>query len=951
MSNLRILCLLFFLSIPSIVRTQNPLHKRFTKSDGLLTQSIYDLYQDSKGLIWLGTDEGLLRFDGRTFKKFPASIEFRKAITNILEDEKGIIYCQNFAGQVFKTTNSGDSIYHIEKIKGLGRFSEIAMMEGHLLAFNGERKVCYFDTKSQKVIETNTSSQDYHISFFSRNTDELNLLSVNYKDFLILNSQGIRYNKNFTSSASILFHAALGEKDYIINRLHPFDVTEVQSGKKIEIPGLSSDVIINHVSLIDKTKIGLFTTSGVLILDYDFKLKWKWFTDESVSGGFKDHQNNYWFSTLRNGLIIVTQPNVNVTLENHQLTCITSDGSNIYVGTADNVILKTRDGTDEEVLFKDATNHPMRLVYYNRENQDLLFSNQFFNILSNGVLSSKKISVNHIAPISPESYLLAESAAVSILHSKKDRTLLGDKVIRAEDAVQIDQNNYLVSTTDGLIQINPKQTKEILFKGKKIYSTGLDKKNEDSTLIATIVDGILLYTSNQISPYLSQDEIQRKPIKKIHTSKELLFVLYTNALDVFDHNKRRVKTLSASDGLSGLNFNDLIVSNDSVKIASDIGLISFALPEIKPNNQPPKIQIISTKINQRPIDITLPFQLKSHQNVIELEFAILDYKGLETTSAFYCLNESEWIKVTGNKITLTSLASGEYRIQLKAVNERGIASLHPLEIKFKIPPPWYWSWWFLLIIGLLLVGTLSWFFKRRLRREQKTNTLLNEKIQLEKALHQSTLTSIKAQMNPHFIFNALNTIQSYIYTNDKHSASSYLVDFSELTRLILAMSNQESVSLHDEIKMNSLYLKLEKMRFEDDFEYNIVYSDLETDTIRVPPMLIQPYIENAIKHGLLHKKNEKRLTVSFAVIDEILHVDIIDNGIGIEASSKINSLRQKNHQSFALQANKKRLEILNSGLEMQIGEEVISLFDSHGYAAGTHVKLKIPITSNKHRLS
>jgi hypothetical protein len=933
----------------------------------LPTQSIYDLFQDSKGLIWLGTDNGLIRFDGRTFKKFPAAIEFRKSITNILEDENGIIYCQNFAGQVFKTTNSADSIYHIEKIQGLGRFSEIAMIDGHLLAFNGVKKVCFFDTKNQEIIETNIPSQDYHISFFSRNTDDLSLLSIKHKDFLILDGQGIRLNKSFTSNASVLFHANLPEKDYIVNRLYPFDITEVQSGKKIDLACLSPEVIINHISLIDEDKIGFFTTSGVLIFDMDFKLKWKWFQDESVSGGFKDHQNNYWFSTLQNGLILVTQPNVNITLENHHLTCITSDGSNIYVGTADNEIIKTKNGIDEEVIFKDATNHPMRHIYYNRNNKDLLFSNQFFNVLSDGTLSSKKISVNHISPISSESYLLAESATVSILIDKKDesniehfekkyskkedRLILSNEIIRAEDAVQIAQNNFLVSTTDGILEITPEQTKEILFHGKKIYSTGLSKKNEDTTLIATIVDGILLYTSNQISPYLFQKEIQQKPIKKLLNTKELLFILYTNALDVFDSNKRRIKTFSAADGLSSINFNDLLITNDSVKIASDKGLISFALQEIMPNNEPPKIQIISTKINQKIIDTELPFQLKSHQNVIEIEFAILDYKGLETTSAYYCLNEGEWIKATGNKITLTSLAAGEYRVRLKAVNERGIASLNPIELNFKIPSPWYWSWWFLLIIGLLLVGTLSWFFKRRLRREQKTNTLLNEKIQLEKALHQSTLTSIKAQMNPHFIFNALNTIQSYIYTNDKHSASSYLVDFSELTRLILAMSNQESVSLHDEIKMNSLYLKLEKMRFEDDFDYSIVYSDLETDTIRVPPMLIQPYIENAIKHGLLHKKNEKKLTVSFSILDEVLHVDIIDNGIGIEASSKINSQRQKNHQSFALQANKKRLEILNSGLEMQIGEEIISLFDSHGYAAGTHVKLKIPITSNKHRLS
>ena len=952
--------LILVLLIPTGLASQNPMYKRFNASDGLISQSIYDIYQDSQGLIWLATDQGLLRFDGRSFQKFPAHEKFRKGITNILEDEDANIYCQNFAGQIFKTSTHSDSLIHLDKIQGLGRFSEINMIQGHLLGHCGPEYVSLFNTRDGSIIKSTIKSTDSHISFFTRNIQELSVINTKLKTLTQIDHNGIVSNDSFGVSAAVLFHANLNEKRYLINRLTPFEVVEVSSGKQFLLSGLTSDIIINHVSPIDDQHLGVFTTSGVYIYDKNFKLLSEWFKTESVSGGFKDRQNNYWFSTLQDGLILVTQPKLFLGLENQNITCIASNGNDLILGTANNELLLTDKSKLKKVLYSDPTHHPMRQIFYNDYNNELLFSNQFFNILSGNKVISQKISVNDISPIPPDSYLLAESTTVSILprdnlyqnnpelqfyNNKKDsRILLSNDIIRAEYAVKIDSNFFLASTTDGLIQISPQGTKEILYKGNKIFSIGLSQKSNDSILIATLIDGILLYSHQKIESYLQRQALQEGAIKKIKSTKQHLYILYSNALDVFDHKKNKVQSISTSDGINGYSFNDIFFVNDSILIASDKGLISFALNDIEPNNQPPSIEILSTKINQSPIDSRKFFTLNAPENIFEIEFAIIDYKGLQSTKAFYSLNGGDWIKVNGSKIILTSLAPGEYTLELKAINERGISTTAPVLLSFEIPTPWYWSWWFLSIIGLIIATTVTLYYKKRLRRAQQSNQLLNEKIELEKALHQSTLTSIKAQMNPHFIFNALNTIQSYIYTNDKHAASKYLVDFSELTRLILSMSNQDTVSLTDEVKTNTLYLKLEKMRFEDDFEYTIHVSDIDTDSVRIPPMLIQPYIENAIKHGLLHKKSDKKLKVNFAINNEFLEVDIIDNGIGILASSQINNQRKKNHQSFALQANKKRLDILNSGLTKQIGEEITSLYDEHGKANGTHVRLQIPIS-------
>ncbi len=955
---------LIFLLHVLIAWGQNPLYKRFSTSDGLAKQSIYDVYQDAGGLIWLGTDEGLVRFDGRTFQKFSAPEKYRKGITNILETNQGKIYCQNFAGQVFVTHSVYDSLQYVPEIQGVGRFMQNVIINGHTIGFCGNDYIGFFDTHNRQLTRIPFPTSSAQISVFNRNDESLKIHNNQTREFFHISENGDIRKSTFENSASVLFHLSINTEDYLISKLYPFEVTRISNGKKSTLDGLLRETLINHISSISHDHIGVFTTNGVYIYDTNLKLIWHWFEEESISGGIKDFQNNYWFSTLQNGLILVTQPNARIALEQENLTCIASKKNNIIVGTADNGILEIEGMKTKIIHYQDPTNHAMRELYYNEATDELLFSNQFFHILSNGKNVTKEISVNEISPLNTSAYLLAEATTVSI-YSKNEREtiaqpyyhsfqtrinnrfLLSDRTLRTEHAKQIDSQNFLISTTDGLLKLTPQGSTELLFNNNKIYALGLCKADGDSILIATQTNGILLYHKDKVEEYIPKSSLFQGNIKQLKLYKNLLYLLYSNALEVFTPNKKRIQSFLTSDGWNGYNLTDFEIKGDTTFITTDKGLIAVTLTNAAYNDAPPVLRILNSKVNQLPIDFNQTYELKAGQNLIEIDFAILDFKGLQTTKGYYSINDGDWIKANGNKIILTSLAPGDYKIKIKAVNARGVSSTVPLEINFTILTPWFWSWWFMTLSVLAILTSIVLFYKIRLGNAEKANQLLNEKIVLEKALHQSTLTSIKSQMNPHFIFNALNTIQSYIYTNDKRAASDYLVDFSELTRLILDMSNKESVVLSDEIKANSLYLRLEKMRFEDDFEYEIITNDIDTDAIRIPSMLIQPYVENAVKHGLLHKKSDKKLKLIFAEKLGILLVDIIDNGIGIEAARQINNQRQKTHQSFALQANKKRFEILNTGLSQPIGEEIISLFDERGNAAGTLVKLKIPFSLNK----
>lgn len=290
---------------------------------------------------------------------------------------------------------------------------------------------------------------------------------------------------------------------------------------------------------------------------------------------------------------------------------------------------------------------------------------------------------------------------------------------------------------------------------------------------------------------------------------------------------------------------------------------------------------------------------------------------------------------------LNQLSPGKYTINIRQI---GIPTLYALNIT--ILAPFWESWWFYLIVAILLILIIAIIYINRI------NTLRNkadseiEKFKLEKALQLNVLSSIRSQMNPHFLFNALNTIQSYIYLNDKKQAISYLGKFSVLTRKILDESNRETISLSEEIETLDLYLQLEKMRFENILNYKIQTEHIDyTEQIKIPPMLIQPYVENAVKHGLMHKPNNRQLSITFSydVKEHNICVIIDDNGIGRKRSFEINSKRNAAHKSFSTKANKTRLDILNSHRKDPISVSITDKTDAYGNPTGTTVQINIPV--------
>ncbi len=226
---------------------------------------------------------------------------------------------------------------------------------------------------------------------------------------------------------------------------------------------------------------------------------------------------------------------------------------------------------------------------------------------------------------------------------------------------------------------------------------------------------------------------------------------------------------------------------------------------------------------------------------------------------------------------------------------------------------------------------------------EKKEAALN---QLRLQQTQSELTALKSQMNPHFIFNALNSIQELYTIGDKKMANEQMGNFAQLTRKILDVSGKQKIELAEEIEILTKYLELECMRFENDFSYKIHLSDnLDEDYTTLPPMLIQPYVENSIKHGLLHKKGSKQLDIYFELDEDanVLKCSVDDNGIGRQASASLHKNRSASHVSFSTSATEKRLRLLNQGKEEIIAVQFEDKEDESGNTSGTRVIIQIPV--------
>jgi tetratricopeptide (TPR) repeat protein len=249
-----------------------------------------------------------------------------------------------------------------------------------------------------------------------------------------------------------------------------------------------------------------------------------------------------------------------------------------------------------------------------------------------------------------------------------------------------------------------------------------------------------------------------------------------------------------------------------------------------------------------------------------------------------------------------------------------------------------------LLIGILLLAMSSVIIYRGLALKRKNEKLKSDREQamLKQSATELEMQALRAQMNPHFIFNCLSSINRFILKNETEAASDYLTKFSRLIRMVLTNSNKTFITVEDELDMLKLYLDMERLRFKDSFDYSITFTNsIDVNNVFVPPLLLQPFAENAIWHGLMHKEGQGHLEIALSIENKILTCMITDNGVGRSKAAMFKSKSAEAQKSMGLHITTSRLALLNKDMNEQTFFNFEDIKDDEGNSAGTRVILKM----------
>ncbi len=976
------LFLLFFISQTNHVFAQL---ENLQVVKGLPTEEVFDLLADSKGFIWVSHTLGTSRYDGRNFMHFSSPDQTTTGTSGICEDKQGRIWFYNFNGQLFYVEHEKMKLFEPYNIKQEQSYPAIVSLDSEIIV-----------TTERGLFVCNTATMKGRY-YFTKDSSMIARSVCVFRDHVLAGVEKIfRYDKvkgfrnipivfsdNISATIPRVFtFAPVSTKDtlFAYNNENGWFYKIVERRDSLfvvaanKLPGTLKTIVKCNDSIWVNTQYVSYKINS----NDSVRL-------ESLSDIVVDRWQNKWFGSLQEGLRKTPDKYKGWQKYRHSFldrddfirTILPWKGMMVY-GTQFGKIYICKDG-------KQIQSYRVTSKAGSIENIIALANENLLIAPSKGIyqINTSKGNIQEISAISSlknvtftdSSMLLAYSQMLSkiILTPTLKKYLFdkaySDNVIYQEefkDAIESHRQviNYSRCNTvdydtssqrtyaifkSGLALIEKDSSRTLVYGGKPISTACLLQYNK-TAYVGTFDIGLVIIGNKQTVNISQNNGLASNIVLKIKKFGKKLYLVEPGYIQIFDLKTQKItNTIPIPQDINGSVY-DIYVENDDLTLAMKDWEYTLSLSEIK--GELPGAYLLTVNNTNNTNEIEDDAELPYNANAIQFKLASPSYINPEATHFRYQLigtNDSSWKTLTGPAYTVSfaSLKPGEYYFRAYAVNFQGERSKNTINFKFTIKNPWWLRWWFLGLVMLLVIGVSYFIFSLYYRNIKRSDEFVIEKLTLQNELRKSLLRTIVTQMNPHFIFNALNTIQSFVYKNDKRSVSNYMGKFSELIRKILDTSNISAITLKEEIEILELYLDLEKARFESDFSVQVSISeDLDLENILIPPMFIQPCIENAIKHGLFHKKGMRHLKILIAYDDhqkEYIRIEIDDDGIGRMRSREINKTLFANHKSFAGSAMANRVDLINQTLDKKISLFVIDKEDQ----AGTTVIIRLPINSTQ----
>ncbi len=504
----------------------------------------------------------------------------------------------------------------------------------------------------------------------------------------------------------------------------------------------------------------------------------------------------------------------------------------------------------------------------------------------------------------------------------------------------------LLATTKGLFEMNLEDlsiTKHHNF--HPIISKRMEdiiETNDQSLVLATKAEGIFIWADSVLTNYTQKEGLLSNQVHQLayDSASNSLWVATNNGLSKLTQKDRHTwvteSFITPYDGLESQDIRSFIFYQDILAFSNNKGLNIITKDDLTKFSIQPKLWVNEIQVNNLSQSITNHLYLPFDSNNISISFHAISFKSQKGTKINYQLlpNDTIWTSSNSHVVNLTSLSPGEYTLNVTSQNFAGIES--PIKtIQISIIPAFWMTWWFYLII--IGIGFFGVYYV-----SSKSIQIYKNQAKFQRSLKEMHVVSLQSKMNPHFIFNSLNSIQNYILKNERLKANEYLLEFSSLIRAILQNSEHTSITLLKELETLRMYVELEKKRIRKEFEYiENIDPKIDLNRCTIPTLLIQPYIENSIWHGKVYTNPQGRIKVCIYRKSESLLFEISDNGIGIENAEK-SKVRVKGYKSIGSEATKKRIQLL-SELNNDITEVKISKnFHKNEEFPGTVITFSVP---------
>lgn len=964
MLSIRKYLLLFLTCLAVSAEAQRPLLRHYTTQNGLPSNTIYDISQDSKGFIWFATDQGVSRYDGHVFQNI--SIKNGLPDNDIFsvsedDDQRHWLVCYNNRACYLK-----DGRVYTSENDALCKEIDQAGIQYNMICRDKEGHYCLVGKRIAVIAKDRIILKDIK----AENDEKFNGIAVQEGvEYFLSNKQICRFvqgRKLSLIKADIITLSFIGNEVLLLrygNRIPVLEVYRIDHTRLILKRRIQPTAWIYHLVAAKDTVIactdmgsyvyhpatGTYTAVDKLPVN-TYNNRW-----------LRDAEGNEWFSTVNSGVYMQpwAKPHIyddhSGLYSNNILAVRTTPDGDLLAGNDKGIVSLIRNNSVRNFL-PGAFGYTSRIRF-------------LFSIGKNELISGSDRGVSRINTVTGKCRTIFTDALKAglirndhCLFASFGRALRYDIKSGAITTYWKKRTTAIEETRDGTVWLGtldglyfkPDKSEDIsLYNNPGLRHqriTALVLTNKDKLAIGTIANGLFIYTKDTVIHLSERHGLSSNSCSKIATdSLGNLWLCTDNGLDridLQDFPRYKINTYALSDGLPVNKLNDIAVDGDQLYFATSEGIVILN-NRLRDQLPAPSPRLYITRLDDR--DLTNRHDsgviVRNYdRNDLRVSYTGISFAGGDDVQYKYFLEGGgrDTILTTSQTLNFSALSPGDYRLIIWARNKTGPWTEVPSELPFRILAPWWRRPLFLAVAALLLLVSAYAMYRWRIRRIKKK---AEREVAINRQMAGLEMKALRAQINPHFIFNALNSIQTYYSHNDELRASYYMSAFAQFVRKTLTHSQSHWLPLSEELIMLQTYIELEQMRFKQVFSFELLMDEtIRPDDIVVPAMLIQPYVENAINHGLRHLRDRQgALILSFKLQQHSLVCTIDDNGVGFSAAQQN---KPKSHQSFGMHINRQRIQTINQLYHTTIEMTVIDKQSIDPATFGTAIRIIIPLKLN-----